>query len=60
MIDAGSLIESPLDTVQFGPLTDWSVDRLGCWGDTRDDSAEIFVQSVLEEAVLAWAGMSAL
>ena len=41
--------------VQFSPLTDLVVG--GGRGDMRDDSAEIFVQSFLREAIVSSSGM---
>ena len=34
-----------------------SLDRLGCLGDTRDDSAELLYQSFLQEAIVSSSGM---
>ena len=34
-----------------------SLDRLGRWGDTRDDSAEILFRSFLQEALVSSSGM---
>ena len=46
----------PLSSVQFSSLTDWVVRGGGAGVDVRDDSAEILLQSFLQEALVSSSG----
>ena len=48
-------VKNTSGNVQFSSVQ--SLDRLGRRGDTRDDSAEILLQSFLQEALVSSSGM---